>query len=230
MAAIEENQTSSQAERLSALIDGELGASDFDPVCAQWRKDADLRESWHAYQLIGDVLRSDDLASAPGHDLEFMVALRKRMAQEPVVVAPAQVAQAASVRDPQALPASSSWATVSRPRALAAGLFLALTGAWAAYQWYPSGPLQVEVLAQSYMKLDPPSGSAAVPVDAVEATDAFTGQALPVADEESALLLDGQLVRDARLEEYFAAHKKFGGSSAPGNPSGFLRHAHSQDH
>jgi len=42
---------------------------------------------------------------------------------------------------------------------------------------------------------------------------------------EPAMILDGNLVRDARLDEYLAAHKKFGGSSGPGAPSGFLRNA-----
>jgi sigma-E factor negative regulatory protein RseA len=42
------------------------------------------------------------------------------------------------------------------------------------------------------------------------------------------LVADGQLVRDARLQRYLAAHKQFGGSSALGVPSGFLRAATSQ--
>ena len=36
--------------------------------------------SWHAYQLIGDVLRSDDLAAEPAADEAFLVALRARLA------------------------------------------------------------------------------------------------------------------------------------------------------
>ena len=37
-------------------------------VCESWRGDGELREDWHAYHLIGDVLRSDDLAIAPARD------------------------------------------------------------------------------------------------------------------------------------------------------------------
>ena len=44
--------------------------------------------SWHAYQLIGDVLRSEDLAAEPAADEAFLVALRARLADEPVVLAP----------------------------------------------------------------------------------------------------------------------------------------------
>jgi sigma-E factor negative regulatory protein RseA len=46
--------------------------------------------------------------------------------------------------------------------------------------------------------------------------------------EPLTLVADGKLVRDARLERYFAAHKQFGGSSALGVPSGFLRAATTQ--
>jgi sigma-E factor negative regulatory protein RseA len=33
------------------------------------------------------------------------------------------------------------------------------------------------------------------------------------------------MIRDARLDGYLAAHKQFGGTSALGLPSGFLRNA-----
>ena len=39
------------------------------------------------------------------------------------------------------------------------------------------------------------------------------------------LVVDGRLIRDARLERYLAAHKQFAGSSVLGVPSGFLRNA-----
>jgi sigma-E factor negative regulatory protein RseA len=37
--------------------------------------------------------------------------------------------------------------------------------------------------------------------------------------------LSGQMIRDVRLQQYLAAHKQFGGSTALGVPSGFLRSA-----
>ena len=46
--------------------------------------------------------------------------------------------------------------------------------------------------------------------------------------EPQTLVADGKLIRDARLERYFAAHEQFGGSSALGVPSGFLRAATTQ--
>lgn len=72
---------------LSALADGDAQAA--DPACAAWRDDAEARRTWHAYQLIGDVMRSDDLAAPAARDAAFLAGLRERLAAEPVVLAPA---------------------------------------------------------------------------------------------------------------------------------------------
>ncbi|MBU6260953.1 MAG: sigma-E factor negative regulatory protein, partial [Burkholderiales bacterium] len=71
---------------VSALVDGEADA--LDPVCAVWRDSAEARGAWHAYHLIGDVMRSDDLAADPARDARFLAGLRERLAGEPVVLAP----------------------------------------------------------------------------------------------------------------------------------------------
>src|ERR1700712_2372367 len=75
-------------ERLSALMDGELDQSAVAQACGHWGADDDARSSWHAYHLIGDVLRSEDLAEGSARDVEFMRTLRARMSSEPVVLAP----------------------------------------------------------------------------------------------------------------------------------------------
>ena len=82
--------TTSEAQRaqLSALCDGDLAA--MEDGCRLWRDDAEARATWHAYHLIGDVLRSEDLATTPTRDAAFMAALRTRLAAEPVVLAPAR--------------------------------------------------------------------------------------------------------------------------------------------
>jgi len=77
---------------LSALADGEGEGAEH--ACSRWRDDEDLRRNWHAYQVIGDVMRSEDLASTARRDAAFLAGLRARLADEPVVLAP----QAAAVR------------------------------------------------------------------------------------------------------------------------------------
>lgn len=74
---------------LSALADGDQDS--LPRAAALWRDDAAARECWHLYHLIGDVMRSDDLASRPGRDVAFVARLRARLASEPVPLAPAPV-------------------------------------------------------------------------------------------------------------------------------------------
>jgi sigma-E factor negative regulatory protein RseA len=78
-------------EWISRLADGDHSAA--DAACRHWRDDADAREAWHLYHLIGDSLRSDELARADvAGDERFLATLRERLADEPVVLAPAPVA------------------------------------------------------------------------------------------------------------------------------------------
>ena len=191
---------------LSSLMDGELDASAVGRACSQWRDNSETRAQWHAYQVIGDVLRSEDLASSGAHDAAFLSALRERLAQEPVVLAPTPEA---SMAKDQAI-RRRSWAA---PVAIAAG-FVAVAGVlvvtqMAGGQFLHGG--QTDTLAE---------GAATLP-----AMMAAAGAASGAAGDTPVVVLNGQLIRDVRLDEYLAAHKKFGGSSVPGGPSGFLRNA-----
>jgi sigma-E factor negative regulatory protein RseA len=79
-------------ESLSAALDGQAGA--LDPACRAWRDDEQARATWHRYHLIGDVMRSQELATEPAHDAAFLQAIRQRLAAEPVVLAPAALVPA----------------------------------------------------------------------------------------------------------------------------------------
>ncbi|RZI83182.1 MAG: hypothetical protein EOP38_13480 [Rubrivivax sp.] len=75
-------------EALSALADGEASAPEVARACAAWRDDAKVRAHWNTYHLIGDAMRSEELAEASG-SAHFLKSFRERLAQEPVVLAPA---------------------------------------------------------------------------------------------------------------------------------------------
>lgn len=130
-----ERLSDSQASReaLSALADGQAQASDVTRACAAWREDADARASWQSYHLIGDVMRSDDLAQGSA-SADFLAKFRDRLAQEPVVLAPA-AAQAVAAQ-PAASPTNviqlkrRAWAG---PMAVAAS-FVMVVGAVVALQ------------------------------------------------------------------------------------------------
>ena len=114
---------------LSALADGDATGSEAARAFQAWRDDPDARASWHAYQLIGDVLRSDDLAAEPAADERFLVALRARLADEPVVLAPQPRADA----EPVAMPAAANSGSRARSRwqgpvAMAAGFLVVIGG------------------------------------------------------------------------------------------------------
>ena len=79
---------SAALERLSALMDGELDPSAVAQACGHWGTDDDARSSWHAYHLIGDVLRSDDLAEGSAREtfhgeVSHQLTLRSRLGTDP---------------------------------------------------------------------------------------------------------------------------------------------------
>ena len=195
-------QHAAARECLSALVDGELDGAAVVQACGHWRQSPQARSDWHAYQLIGDVLRSDDLATDPACDLSFLQAFRARLADEPVVLAP------------QAAPAPGGlrrrWLL---PSALAAG-FVAVAGVLVLMQAPDGGS---ERLAAAASTRD--AATAAVGRIATAASASL------VANESQTFVASGQLIRDARLDRYLAAHKQFAGSSALGVPSAFLRNA-----
>lgn len=191
---------------LSSLVDGELDAAATARVCGRWRDDAQSRARWHAYQLIGDVLRSEDLASTAPRDAAFLASLRERLAEEPVVLAPTPAVAPDAQQVRVARQGRRSWAA---PAAVAAG-FMVVAGTLVVTQM--TGGSRGRSAAEPLMAGAP----AAVPV--VAAAD----RAASVVDFPAGAL-DGQLVRDVRLDEYLAAHKKFGGSSVSGGPQGYLR-------
>ena len=194
----------SAKERLSALADGELdGAA--GAACAAWAAHAAARRDWHAWHLIGDVLRSEDLASDPHRDRELCAAIRARLQQEPVVLAPG----------PVAAPRRSRWnvgAAVAAGGVLVVGTFIALRPIDGLA---PATIARQEAPVATVARVEP---AAPVPVLA-------PATAAPPSAANEAVVADLRLVRDAQLDRYLAAHKQFAGSSALGVPSAFLRSA-----
>jgi sigma-E factor negative regulatory protein RseA len=105
---------------LSALMDGDDSAA--DEACRLWRGDAAARAAWHAYHLIGDVMRSDEHPCDAARDARLLKRVRAQMAVEPVVLAPA-----AKASPPSASPRRRARAWMA-PAAVAAG-FAVVAGA-----------------------------------------------------------------------------------------------------
>lgn len=168
-------------ELMSALADGQADAA---AGVAAWSSDPQAREAWHTYQLIGDVLRSEDLARRGGHDAAFVARLRDRLTREPAIVAPLPAAVV-----PRAV--RRRWAA---PAAVAAG-FAAVAGV-------------LVVLRQAPMADAGPSLVAAVPAASAPAALLVAADARsPAASEPPLYRVDGNLIRDARLDGYLRAHR-----------------------
>ncbi len=193
-------------ERLSALADGELDSLGAAATCGAWARNQELRGDWHAWHLIGDVLRSDDLAADPARDRHFCAGVRMRLEQEPVILAPA----AAPVSALDRLVGNGHRRPWRAAGAVAAGLVL-VVGTFAVVR-PRDAPLSPRLALGN--------GPAVVANSAVAAAPVVESQAQPMM-----VLADGKLIRDAQLDRYLEAHKQFAGTSALGVPSAFLRSA-----
>ncbi len=106
-------QNMSNNERISALVDGRLQGEDFARTMANMASQPNDVATWHLYHLIGDVLRSEDLAVGT-HSNDFLARLEGKLAMEPIQAAavpqvPMQVA--ATQRSANADAMRWKWAT-----------------------------------------------------------------------------------------------------------------------
>lgn len=186
-----------QCEQLSALMDGELDGGSLAQALS-FAKD-EGQSTWELYHLVGDVLRSPELAAHAQSPL--LTRLREQIAQEPtaprvLAAQPMEAAQFSAVKVER--PAAN--ASVFRWK-MAAGF--ASLAAVAAIGWNSMTALQGDGKQLAAAPVQPPAEILAV----------SEGAGQPV------------MLRDPRLDELLQAHKQFGSTSALQMPAGFLRNA-----
>jgi sigma-E factor negative regulatory protein RseA len=227
----QENEPS-QAQGLSALMDGHASAAEAQQLSQAWAQDGRLRQDWHLYQLIGDTLRSEELAQPPAHDRQFMARFSARLALEPVVLAPQALSSAGL---PAALPPElaaagrrASRARWAAPMTVAAG-FMLVAGALLVLQnngvWQDTGGASLAQLSTPDTAASGLASSvmpAGQPLLASTRSESATG-ANPALSPT--YVVDGRLVRDPALDRYLQAHKEFGAGTALGVSTGYLRNA-----
>jgi sigma-E factor negative regulatory protein RseA len=137
-------------------------------------------------------MRSEDLVRSPAHDAAFVLALRERLAREPVVLAPAPVIEAPT----GGARASRRWAM---PVAAAAGVVVVagvLVATRASTPPEAAAPMAANGAgAASVMALAAPASASVAP-----AVAAAMAEPPPQA-------VDGKLIRDAQLDRYLRAHR-----------------------
>ncbi len=69
--------------KISALMDGELGHIDVAETITQVKKTEELRNEWSTYHLIGDALRQPEMST-----LDIASGIREKLAIEPTVLTP----------------------------------------------------------------------------------------------------------------------------------------------
>lgn len=176
-------------QSLSSLADGQADENERSRCLAQWSERADVRARWHEYQVIGDVMRSDELAVGAASDEAFLQALRQRIQHEPPRLMPALPAR----------PRRPAWFA---PAAMAAG---------------------VGAVAITVSTMWPAAGSAPQPAVTLAAQRAPASAAVAVSTAPQVHVVSGQLIRDARLDRYLAAHRQGGNGSALQMPGAVVR-------
>jgi sigma-E factor negative regulatory protein RseA len=183
------------ADDVCAAVDGDHRA--LEAVTRAWKSDASVRADWHAYQLIGDALRSSDCAGSAERDAALLARVRARLAAEPAVLAPVAHAEAAS-----APTTPKRWV----PAAMAASIAAVL--GWTVLQLGAGGsraPAEVSAAAPGAA-----IQTAAVPAAVVPA---------PSMTNTPATAASSVMIRSAELDRYLAAHQQFATTSvvpAPG--------------
>lgn len=202
-----------QRESISALVDGQLGGIALSRMVDRLSASPEARATWHAYHVVGDVLRCPELADCGG-DALFLQRFRARLQQAGVGDMPAQEAAPQGVPMPEStrLVPVGLVETVDAPqRAVQAANDAA--GRW---QWLAA---VASVTALAVLGWHVGTG------DTTQLAAALPGGAATVASSATRAAQAPVMLRDPRLDELLAAHRQFGGTSALQVPAGFLRNA-----
>ncbi|MFM0736760.1 RseA family anti-sigma factor [Paraburkholderia xenovorans] len=176
-----QSQVSSRGERLSAVVDGEVFGEEhlnLDKFLSEL--DGDDRAAWSSYHLIGDALRSDDLAVSPAASSVFLSGFAARFDNEPHVLAPA------------AMPVARRLLALRR-RVVPA---FAVAAAAATLTWIVVPQLQ-----------GVPGASQIASVQSHG--DSLQRVAMAPAAALQPVSQDANIIRDASLDQYLEAHQQF---------------------
>ena len=182
-----QTQAGSRSERMSAFVDGEsldeIGS--ISQFLAELKSDE--RAAWSQYHLIGDALRSDDLAVSPARSSAFMAVFSERFEAEAHVFAPA------------ALPAAAPKPRGGMLRRRVMPAF-AVAAAAATLTW---------IVVPQLQGVDSRSGTQVASVaPAADSMQRVAMASVPAATVR-APIVEANIIRDASLDQYLEAHQQF---------------------
>jgi sigma-E factor negative regulatory protein RseA len=185
-------QREQRRQSLSRLMDGDT--ADVEAGCRAFGSDVEVRADWHAYHLIGDVMRSADTGASTARDAEFLARLRERLADEPVPMAPAPLGAAArGAASPFRRQPWMSRAAIAAGFALVAGTLVVTRGSLS-----DGGGGQVALGGTN------PGGA----TRQASFSSGGASSAAPFA------LVDGVMLRNSELDRYLEAHREYAPSDA----------------
>jgi sigma-E factor negative regulatory protein RseA len=199
-------------DALSALADGQLRGEAFARAVERVAQQPEALATWHTYHVVGDVLRSNDLAFC-ADDAGFLARFQSRLAQEVPLVLPisatnliaiaAYESSANAIFDAENVSEDAAANAPSYRWKMVAGVASLL--AVVAVGWNVAGGLGVPAPEAQLAH--------AAPAAAALQTMASANAAPQI------------MLRDARLDALMAAHRQFGGTSALQMPAGFISNA-----
>lgn len=190
-----------RAERVSALIDSQsLGEVDQ----FMFELDASDRATWSSYHLVGDVLRSDDLAGGAAEADGFMARFSARLADEPHLLAPGSLARPTPDSAPGHVygePAQANGAAPFGVRRRVAPAF-AIAAAAAVLSWVMLPQLQ-------HLGSPAASGVSLAALSAAAGPSADVHTVSVAASPAPSAPAQSNVIRDAALDQYLEAHMQF---------------------
>ena len=221
-----ENQKSDREqgrELVSSLADGQLRGLEFARAVSLVTDSGDARATWHSYHVVGDVLRSGELAAC-ADDAAFVARLRVRLQSATVGLASivaADGAHALSIThaaDHGATKIIANNSYITR----ATGINNLKNGSAneSRFRWkLLAGVASFAAVGAIGWNLVGGPGSAG-------GAQPMVPQLAQVSVQSQAQAQQPQvMIRDPHLDALLAAHKQFGGTSALQMPAGFLRNA-----
>ena len=206
---------------VSVLMDGEANVNDWSVL---WAADADgadgSQAAWHRYHVIGDVLRAGGSSTDwCGTAASLSAGGSAAFAQQVTRLAQAQGMLTEVVRPERALPVKAEHAQAANDGVfrwkMASGMaaFVAVV----AVSWSVASLDRNQ--GDAVLAVAPPASVQAVSVSAPESNRVVAQAPVWVSTPQ------GQVLRDARMQELMQTHRQLGGASALQAPAGFLRTA-----
>jgi sigma-E factor negative regulatory protein RseA len=186
-------QAMPRGERVSSFVDGEsLGdIANLGQFLAEFSSQD--RAAWSDYHLIGDALRSDDLAESPARSSAFMASFSARFESEAHVLAPAA----------SALVTDKARGNVFRRRFVPA---FAVAAAAATLTW---------IVVPQLQGVDRHAGAQVASTGNADSVQRVAMASVPATATRSPVV-EANIIRDADLDQYLEAHQQF--SQQPSMP------------